>query len=187
MSRTNIKIPAFPSRREAVAAFPRVGDWKSLGLPRFKERLKRPESVPVALALSRAATEAEARGTLFGELGISDGGPSRFHKALDGSVVIAPVVAAHIFHKFDHHRERHANRILPTLDKSDEIWRIEHKPGEFRKLYMKLWRDKKSTLVVVKETADGNLLYNFMVRGGIDSQRKGELVYRRPEKTDEKE
>lgn len=154
--------------------------WNSLGLPGFKERLKRRKNLPSLDALPDAATAAESRKILFGAIGISIGEPSRLFDTPAGPVVIDAGKAAYIVRKFGDHRERHANRILPTLEDPDEVWRTEYNKGEFRKRYIKLWGDKKATLAIVAETRAGGLLYNFMpYSSGIDNQRKGRLLYRK--------
>lgn len=158
--------------------------WKSIGLPGFKGRLKRPETLSAAPdALPQAATSAEAGTTLFAALGVAAGGPPRVYDTPAGPVVIDAEKAAYIVRKFGDHRERYANRILPTLGDPDEVWRTEYKKGEFRKRHIKLWGDKKATLAIVTETCAGGLLYNFMpYSSGIDNQRKGRLLYRKDEK-----
>jgi len=159
----------------------RLGDWKSLELGSARERFKRRELLWTApTSLRRAIAGDDARGMLFDTLGVTAGGRARLYDAPDGQpVVINPNVVTHIINKFDDHREIFANRILPTLD-ADEIWRVEHKPGRFRRRFIKFWSDGKATLAIVDD--EGNVLFNFMPHRNIDSQRKGELVYRRPEK-----
>ncbi len=158
----------------------RRGDWKSLGLGSSRERFQRRELLWTPPALPRrAATAAESLGMLFGALGVNAGGSARLYGTPDGPVVIDPNVAAHIVDKFHDHRELFASRILSTLD-ADEIWRAEQKPGKFRRRFIKFWSDGRATLAIVDDKE--NLLYTFMVRRNIDSQRQGELRYRRPEK-----
>jgi len=159
-------------------------DWKALGFVSFKERLKRQKYLPKPPPAPRqAATKSEALNMLHGAVGISIEQPSRRYDTPIGPVIIDADSVAHIVDKFDDHRERFANRILPTLDAPDEVWRVKNKNGEFRTRYIKLWDDKKGTVAIVDLTGDGRVLFNFMpYRNAIDNQRKGQLLYKRSEK-----
>ena len=65
--------------------------------------------------------------------------------------------------KLDQHRERYANRILPTLTDPDEVWVPYFDDGTFRARYVKFYSDLDvpGSLSIVTESPDGRIFYNY--------------------------
>jgi len=80
-------------------------------------------------------------------------------------------------------RERFANRIPPTLNDPDEVWRALYLRDdgriEWRRHYIRAYDDKKAGFVVATETPDGAVFYNFIPRKSINARRAGVLLYTR--------
>ena len=82
--------------------------------------------------------------------------------------------------RFDDHPEQYANRIIPTLQEPNEIWRAAYDNGEFRLHYIKAWSDGKGTLAIVTEHPEERLhLYDFICESisTLDHYRLGTLLY----------
>ncbi len=66
------------------------------------------------------------------------------------------------------HRERYANRILPTLAVPNEVWLAAYAKGEkieYRKRYVKAFKDNKRNrggLALTAVRPDGPLFWNFI-------------------------
>lgn len=90
---------------------------------------------------------------------------------------------AYITEKFDHHRERWADRILPTLQESGEVWMTYYDSGEYRRRYIKVFEGAAGGLAVAEETPGGAVLFNFIPKEpkGLNSQRTGTLLYPKKE------
>jgi len=133
---------------------------------------------------ARAADAADkARDMLFGGVGIAaDSKPTAFGTAV-GYVVIDPQKLLYLLRHFEHHRERFAGRILPTLQDVDEVREIFVK-GERRWRFMKAWDDGKATMVITVDVDGKETVINMVPKTlkGIESQRGPDtrLIYRRP-------
>lgn len=77
-------------------------------------------------------------------------------------------------------REQWANFLLPTLTQPFEVWAVDY-GDEIRKRYLALFRDQSAIpiLSVIRENADGSLLYNFIRKelAGMNNQRQGLLMW----------
>ena len=133
--------------------------------------------------LPRTDTARQARRAVEGALGLSDSPLGRIIKTPVEDVLLDREKVAHITAKFGDHRERFANRIIPTLTDPNEVWMTYYDNGEFRKRYIKLFegtgREGRAGLSIVTETPGGGLLYNFMPRepAGLNRLREGVMLY----------
>ena len=86
-------------------------NWKQYGLPHARDlsRAKEPQE------LSPAATREQAKRTVQNALGLSKDRPRRKVQTPVEEVLLDRDKIAHVTAKFGQHRERFANRILPTL------------------------------------------------------------------------
>ncbi len=153
--------------------------WKTLGLPDIR-KLPGP---PVPKMLPQASTPQQARRMVQAALGLSGETPRRFVETPVERVLLDLDRTAHITDKFSDHRERFANRIIPTLAEPNEVWMAYFDDGTFRKRYLKVFKGgggrDRGGLSVVVETPDGQLLYNFIPIDpqGINRNRLGALLY----------
>ena len=168
---------AWAPPRQGLLAIPGQRTWKDYRLPNAKNLPATigPETLP------RAKNRNEALVTLEEALGLDDAKPRRRVRTPVENVLLQQGTLDHIVGKFDAHRERYANRILPTLTDPDEIWLTEYDDGTHRKRYIKLFRGPvRHSLSVVSETPEGQILYNFIPTLGnqsINNQRIGALLY----------
>ena len=171
-----------------VRAVPGQGTWETEGLASVADMPR----TPAPPRLSAAKTPHEALVTLEDALGINDANPRHRVRTPVGPVVLQQKHIHHIVSKFNNHRERFANRIIPTLEVPDEVWLTEYATAagrhESRLHYLKLYREvgagTRDTLAVATETQDGHVLWNFIPtdrRGGFNSRRVGNLLYRKAE------
>ena len=86
---------------------------------------------------------------------------------------------AHVVAKEGDARERHAARILPTLQDPDEVWMTYYDNGQIRMRYLKAWAGRGGGLAVAEDTREGLVLWNFipMRADALNSQRVGWLVH----------
>ena len=153
--------------------------WRTLGLSDIR---KLPTALPPP-ELPRAGTPQQARRTVQAALGLSEETPRRFVETPVEKVLLDLDRTTHITAKFSDHRERYANRILPTLAEPNEVWMAYFDDGTFRKRYLKVFagegRKWRGGLSVVVETPDGQLFYNFIPTDpqGINRNRLGALLY----------
>ena len=150
--------------------------WKDYGLPDARKL----SMTPAPPELSRAATPQQARRIVETALGLSVKTPRRTVKTPAEDVLLEGEKTAHLTAKSEEHRERYANRILPTLAEPNEVWMTYYDNGEYRKRYLKVFKGNRGGLSVVTETPDGQLLYNFIPMGyrSINRNREGSLLYR---------
>lgn len=182
-SQSNVAV-AVAGRRPAqsVRIVKNQPGWKAYKRPR---RIRGVEDGPRPLAAAVTASPADATAALRSTLGITARGARVINTVLDG-VVISDNMLQHIAASEDRLRVRYANRVLPTLKNPDEIWITQYDNDEFRKHYIKIWKDKAFLVVVadiVTET-DGRILlfYNFIPqKRGINKKRIGALFYPAPE------
>lgn len=95
-----------------------------------------------------------------------------------GPAALRRDMAPHVVSKFDEHRERFANRILPTLQEPDEVWMTYFDNGQIRMRYVKAWRDGGG-LAVAEDTREGLIFWNFIPKraSNLDAERTGWLVH----------
>ncbi|MCY4427387.1 MAG: phage minor head protein [Halieaceae bacterium] len=164
--------PPNPANAAAVAGQP---TWKDYGRPPVQQlpRARAPAVIP------QAASAAGAKQILFRELGLTGATRRRTIKTPVDDVIVEQSTATHMVGKLKDHRERHANRILPTLQDPDEIWMTYYNNGQFRKRYIKVWDDDRGSMSIATEQRDGSLLWNFMSRRNraLNNQRVGSLIY----------
>ena len=129
--------------------------------------------------LPRADTAEQARRAVEEALGLSDSPLGRIVKTPVEDVLLDREKVAHVTAKLEHHRERYANRIIPTLTKPNEVWMTLYDNGGYRKRYIKIFEGKSGGLAVVTETPGGGILYNFIPRrvSNLNTDRKGVLLY----------
>ena len=164
--------PPSPSNARAVAGQP---DWRSYGLPdmRALPGASAPESLQEAASLRQAVDQVNEA------LGLTGATNWRKVRTPVGDAVVRRGLTPHIVEKLDEHRERYANRILPTLEAPDEVWMTYYDNGQFRLRYLKRWDDARGALSIVTEAKDGSMLYNFIPgrAGSLNRQRSGSLLY----------
>ncbi len=148
---------AAPRRERALKALPRIENLE-----------KRIAAISKALGLKSA--------------GRGQPPADRFLSTPIGEVRLATAVAEYIARKPDAHRERFANRIVPTLEDPEEIWTTLYDNGEFRQHYLKWWDDDRASFSIVIEDGRGNLLYNAIPKVRekyAEERRTGVLLYKR--------
>ena len=112
-------------------------------------------------------------------LGLTDDVPRRMVQTPVEDVLLSRVRVAHITYKFNDHRERFANRVLPTLQEPSEVWMTYYDNGEYRKRYIKVFEGETGGLAVVSEDPGGAILFNFIPKEpkSFNSQRVGVLLH----------
>ena len=164
--------PPIPSNARAAPGQP---DWRSHGLPDMREMggADAPEPLP------RADSAAAAVAMVNDALGLT--GRTNWRKVSTpvGRVQLRKGLTPHIVAKLDEHRERYANRIVPTLEAPDEVWMTWFDNGEYRLRYLKRWAERSGAVTVVTEAKDGSLLYNFIPSRAktLNRQREGVLLH----------
>ena len=99
-----------------------------------------------------------------------------------GKVSILDRLLAHVVEKRENARERFGGFILPTLTSPDEVWSTSYDDDTTRRRFIKLFSGAKyDILVVVREQADGSVLWNVInrERKGMNALRMGTPIYRR--------
>ena len=91
-----------------------------------------------ALEAAIAAADDPAQAQAFSE-DLSDSLLGRIVKTPVEDVLLDREKVAHVTAKLEHHRERYANRILPTLTEPNEVWMTLYDNGEYRKRYIKVF------------------------------------------------
>ena len=164
--------PPNPSNARAVAGQP---DWRSYDLLDMREvgGADAPEPLP------RASDRDGAIALVNDALGFTGRTNWRKVQTPVGQVQLRRGLTPHIVAKLDEHRERYANRILPTLEAPDEVWMTWFDNGEYRLRYLKRWAERSGAVTVVTESKDGSLLYNFVPSRAktLNRQREGVLLY----------
>ena len=164
-----------PNPRNA-AAVPGQPTWRTYKREPIQNRPRTPAPAIIYQADSAAAAEQ----ALFGELGLTGKTTWRKVKTPVEDVIVSRSSSVHIIGKFEQHRERYANRILPTLQDPEEVWMTYYDNGQFRRRYIKVWDDNRGSMTVVDEQRDGSLLWNFLPYSKakeMNSQRTGALLY----------
>ncbi len=168
---------AWSPPQAGAKAVPGLRTWIDEGRPPAAD-LPRADPPPL---LPRAKTQHEALVTLESALGIDDANPRRRIRTPVGEdVLLRQGRLDHVVQKFGDHRERYANRIIPTLVEPDEVWRTEYDDGTFRKRYIKVFSGRGRHALSVVTDMDATVLYNFiapMDNNAINKQRKGALLY----------
>lgn len=167
------RAPGAPQSRQPQAG---LGDWKNYGEVEVMPGHKPPKALAGGASLNEADAIARA---VFG-VGADEVIP--FATPL-GPVAIRGKNFRHFVEKRDQQRERYAARIPETLRDPDEVWRAlyMHTDGhtEWRRHYIRAYDDKKAGFVIVTETSDGGLFFNFIPRRSINARRTGVLLYTR--------
>lgn len=155
--------------------------WKAYTRP---HRIEKVEDGPKPLAAAIAATHNDAVAALRKAIGVAARGARAIDTVMD-RVIISDNMLQHIAASGDKLRVRYANRILPTLQNPDEIWITGYDNGEFRKHYIKVWKDKAILVIVADIITETNgrilLFHNFIPQNrGINKKRIGALFYPHP-------
>ena len=170
------KAGVFPPK--VAKEVPGQDTWKTLGLPDLTAMTPRGETPEL---LPRATDAEEAVKALREVLAVPDGG-LRLVQSPVGRVAILDQLLAHVVEKRPDGRERFGRFILPTLSKPDEVWSTAYDDDTTRRRFIKLFAGAKyDILVIVRELADGSVLWNVMnrERAGMNALRVGTPVYRR--------
>ncbi|MBS0508138.1 MAG: hypothetical protein JSR53_12220, partial [Proteobacteria bacterium] len=152
--------------------------WKSLGLEDL--RAMKPEGGAPDLLPMADDIEAAVR-ALREALGVPVGG-SRLVQTPVGTVSILDRLLPHVVGKRGDARERYGRFILPTLAIPDEVWSTAYDDDTIRRRFIKLFAGAKyDILVIVREQADGSVLWNVInrERKGMNALRVGTPIYRR--------
>jgi hypothetical protein len=99
-----------------------------------------------------------------------------------GNVAIMDQLLTHVVDKRINGRERFGRFIIPTLSNPDEVWTTVYDDDTTRRRFIKLFSGAKyDILVIVREQADGSVLWNVINRDrkGMNALRVGTPVYRR--------
>ena len=167
-------------------AWPRDGQpmWRIHGLPVASDHTKAPAPPPLETPTKRRMI----RRAIIRELGLGETSWRRVSTPV-GDITIRRKAAGYIAGKKG--RGQYANRILPTLTDPDEVWRVAFDDGTLRTRYIKLYDDPGAggSLCIVSKLPDGQEVFiNYIPMGDlpeddaeacIDSQRTGELLFRR--------
>ncbi|MDE2026577.1 MAG: hypothetical protein KGJ07_08890 [Patescibacteria group bacterium] len=96
-----------------------------------------------------------------------------------GEVLILKNKLEHIVAKRQDARERYVKFALATMLTPYEIWKVEYETGVMRLAFIGVFDGKRQMLVVVN-TEDGHVLWNFMHcdRSSLNKHRNGELIHR---------
>ena len=154
-------------------------DWKYYKRPDARKLPK----APAPELLPRADTANQARRAVEEALDLSDSPVGRIVKTPVEDVLLDREKVAHVTAKFGDHRERFANRIIPTLTEPNEVWMTLYDNGEYRKRYIKVFegagKEGRGGLSIVTETPGGGVLYNFIPTrtSGLNRYRNGVLLY----------
>ncbi|MDE2414855.1 MAG: minor capsid protein [Comamonadaceae bacterium] len=155
---------------------PGQSTWKTLGLEDLRgmqpsmaapELLEKADSIDGAVEVLRGALGLEVNGT-------------RTVQTPAGPVVIFDDRLLHVVEKRLDARERYGRFVLPTLESPDEVWKTAYDDDTVRRRYIKLFSDSKyDVLVIVREGADGSVLWNLIQRDrkGMNALRVGHLTY----------
>ena len=165
--------PPNPRNARAVPGQP---TWQNYNRPRARDL----PPTPAPPLLERADTPDQARAIKDTALGLSAATPRRFVQTPTEQVLLQREKTDHIVETPDDHRERFANRILPTLETPDEVWMAYYDTGEFRRHYIKVFDDDHNGFSVVTETKDGGMLYTFFPtsrENALNNRRFGVLLY----------
>ena len=131
-----------------------------------------------AASAPAAATGAEAREAAAEALGLAGDAKWRRIDTPAGPVALRRSMIAHVVAKEGDARERHANRILPTLQDPDEVWMTYMDNGQIRMRYLRAWSGDAGGLAVAEDTREGLVWWNFIPAfRDLDSQRVGWLVH----------
>jgi hypothetical protein len=97
-----------------------------------------------------------------------------------GIVTIIRDKLLHIAEKRQDARERYAYYAIDTLNDPFEVWRVEYDNGNYRLAYIGVYVGKRQMLVVV-DTIDGDVLWNFMHTDAkaLNKHRHGQPIYQR--------
>lgn len=166
---------------------PDIGARAVSGQPTWRDE-GRPDArdLPAAAApplLDAAPSTDQARRTVDLALGLTDDVPRRMVQTPVEDVLLSRDRVAHITYKFDNHRERFANRILPTLQEPSEVWMTYYDNGEFRKRYIKVFegagKSGRGGLAIAEEVPGGAVLFNYIPArmGTINANRVGVPLY----------
>jgi SPP1 gp7 family putative phage head morphogenesis protein len=169
---TGVALPAIA--REV----PGQETWSTRGLPDVREI--KPQDISPEL-LPRSLDADAAVQVLREVLEVPTGG-LRMVETPVGKVAILDRLLAHVVEKRTDGRERFGRFILPTLTSPDEVWSTAYDDDTTRRRFIKLFAGAKYDIVViVREQADGSVLWNVInrERKGINALRVGQSIYRR--------
>ena len=157
------------------------GNWQSLGLQDLRDM--KPRGVTPELLTMAINTDAAVQ-TLRDVLDVPVDG-FRLVDTPVGRVAIADRLLMHVVEKRPDARERFGRFILPTLSDPDEVWSTRYDDETTRRRFIKLFEGSKyDMLVIVRELADGSVLWNVLNRGrkGMNAMRVGKPIYQHNEK-----
>jgi hypothetical protein len=153
--------------------------WRDFGRPDIRtlpneffndapSRIDRSESVAQAIVAVTAA------------VGLGDSDRRRVATPVGDVLVTKPTIEYVV--RQGGAREQYANFIVPTLENPFEIWAVDY-GDHIRMRYLALFRSDKDepVLGVVRENADGSILWNFMRKNLADMnvQRLGMMLWGR--------
>ena len=117
---------------------------------------------------------------LAAELGVSAARPLRVVQTPVEEVAIRYEWLPHLVEKEGDARERYARYLLPTLIEPFEVWLTRYEDGRYRKRYIGVFQGAHDIMVIVRENADGSLMWNFMQARDqkMNQHRVGALLYR---------
>ena len=164
--------------KDGVKTKPGQKNYKSHGLPSIKEFLDF-ASVEAPKLLPKAKSDDLALAQNIKAVLGEKNNYRLVHTPLK-PVLITEKGLKQISEKRQAARERYANFILPTLMKPNEIWLTAYEDGSLRRRFIKLFKGKKSMLVIARENVDGSLFWNAIPAQAnyIDNQRIGVLLYK---------
>ncbi len=168
----------------AAKAVPGQPTWRDEGRPDARSL----PAAPAAPLLDAASSTDQARRAVELALGLTGDVPRRMVQTPVEDVLLSRDRVTHITDKFRDHRERFANRILPTLQEPSEAWMTYYDNGEYRKRYIKVFegeaKGRRGGIAIAEEVPGGAVLFNFIPSDprGLNRNREGVLLYPKKEK-----
>ncbi len=159
-----------PTRIAASAPF-RHGDWKSLNLPSIEKVGGTEELRPLPFARTKKdAGKIVGDGVFGGRRYIEIDSPAE-------TVILTPEDFGHALRKFDAHREVIAAAAVSAIARPNEVWLREIKGGRNQIHYIKAFKRKRGSSVVVcaflENQGGGNLVTFYEMWGDRKRKRKG--------------
>ena len=171
--------------------------WQDFGLPARVPAIPAPPRLPAApdAAAAKRQIAERLRQPGFRPIGFTraDGRKDVAFSRVETPEGLEDVLITQSFidHLVDdhqgHHRERFADRILPSLRDPAEVWLTAVTDPRGRTVYRRRFltvfdagRRREHSVAVTQEDKDGSLSWTFFPARSVDKFRKGFLLYRRP-------
>ncbi len=168
---------AFAEGGDCVKVLRGQKNWRDYARPDLREAPAGLRATSPIL-LPAAASRVGAVDVLATALDLSAAKPLRVVQTPVEQVALRYEWLDHLVSKETDQRERYANFILPALTNPFEIYLTAYEDG-YRTRYIGLFAGRNDLLVVVRQNADGSLVWNIMQADdkAMNKQRLGALLY----------